>query len=93
MGFLKEWMEVAGPIVLGGVATFFFFMRRMMSRQEHRDVCKVNSEQWAQKLETLEAKLQGEINVVKSEQKSQGKLLEKMDGKLDQLIRNGGKRP
>jgi hypothetical protein len=46
---------------------------------------------WEQKLETASAKLKGEIEALKKVQETQGKLLERMDGKLDTLVRNGNK--
>ena len=93
MEVFREWIIWAAAAVLGAAAAFLLFLRKVMTKTEHAQICKANGQLIEQKIETVKAELGGEIKGLKAIQTGQGKLLEKMDKKLDIVIRNGSRGP
>jgi hypothetical protein len=87
----REWLVVAASAVLGGAATFLLFLRKVMTKAEHIQVCVAREELVEQKIETVKAELGGDVKALREVQANQGRLLERMDKKLDSII-NGGRR-
>jgi hypothetical protein len=89
---LQEVLQAAAAAVLGVAAAFLFFLRRVMTKADHAQICSGNGKLIEQKIEVVKAELKGDIKALKTGQDVQQRLLERMDEKLDVIRKNGQRR-
>lgn len=75
MDLLPTAFTALVSVVITGMGAYLLLVRRVMTRNEHKDFCKQVQEITKTKFENVE-----------KQQEKQGRLLEKVDGKLDRLV-------